>query len=450
MALPYSHLLAYATPWAAYMAASLPITLWFGKFATDTLAIPAGAMGAMVMTARVWDGISDPVAGYLSDRTVSPRGRRLSWMTASALPIALALVALWSPPQAMEGIALILWMGAAYILWETASTALIVPYIALGNELTEDYHERTRLFAWRHALSILGYPIGLGLVYLLRTSAQSSAADGRTMAFALGVVGAVLLASAILGAVRALPEPADHQRRGGDRVWPAFADVFRNPHARVLLLVYAVESFGMGSISFLVPYALEDVLGRLDYLELVLMAWIIPQFAFTPLWLRLARHTSKKTLWIGAMILYAIAFTTNLAIPALGLPFLFVVVFILGIGGGVSNIVAPSVQADVIDWDELQTGERKEGAYTAVWNLIRKSGWGIAAGVGGLALGAAGYDGEAEAQTETVKWTIVLLVSVLPGVAYAISALVMSRFSLNQEEHARVLAEIRSRRQADA
>ena len=328
MALPYSHLLAYATPWAAYMAASLPITLWFGKFATDTLAIPAGAMGAMVMTARVWDGISDPVAGYLSDRTVSPRGRRLSWMTASALPIALALVALWSPPQAMEGIALILWMGAAYILWETASTALIVPYIALGNELTEDYHERTRLFAWRHALSILGYPIGLGLVYLLRTSAQSSSGDGRWMAFTLGVVGAALLASAILGAVRALPEPADHQRRGGDRVWPAFADVFRNPHARVLLLVYAVESFGMGSISFLVPYALEDVLGRLDYLELVLMAWIIPQFAFTPLWLRLARHTSKKTLWIGAMILYAIAFTTNLAIPALGLPFLFVVVFI--------------------------------------------------------------------------------------------------------------------------
>ncbi len=443
--LPRRRLVAYAAPWAAYMSASLPITLWFGKFATDTLVMPAVAMGVIVMIARVWDGISDPIAGYLSDRTVSVRGRRRSWMAASVVPMALTLAALWSPPSHLQGVALIAWMGAAYVLWETASTALLVPYLALGNELTNDYHERTRLFAWRHALSVLGYPVGLGLVYLLRTSAETSSGDGRRMALSVAVAGAVFLAIAIWGAVRALSEPIEHQRRGAVAAGRAFSDVFRNPHARVLLLVYSVESFGMGSISFLVPYVLEDVLGSLGYLEIVLLCWVVPQFAFTPLWLRVSRRIGKKALWIFGMLLYALGFFSNVFLPTFGIAGLIVIVVVIGIGGGISNIVAPAIQADVIDWDEVQTGERKEGAYTAIWNLIRKAGWGVAAGIGGIAIGLAGYDGTATQQTELVKWTIVGLVSVLPGSAYALSALVMRRFSLNQAEHAVLLARIQGR-----
>ncbi|MEN8161509.1 MAG: MFS transporter [Myxococcota bacterium] len=430
---------------AGFMAATLPISIWFGKFSTDTLLMPAAAMGTIVMVARIWDGISDPLAGTLSDRTRSRLGRRRSWMLAAVLPMAVTLAALWSPPAALEGLALILWMGAFYVLWETASTMLIVPYAALGNELSDSYHERTRIFGWRHLISVAGYATALGFVYLMRTAGDRSLAEGREMATAVGLAAGALLACLVLWAVRELPEPVTHQGRGGVSVWRALGDVFRNPHARVLLLVYAIEAFGMGSISFLAPYVLDDVLGAQGYLELVLLAWVLPQFAFTPLWMNLSRRFGKKQLWMAGMVLYAFAFGANVFIMQSNVALLFCIVLLLGVGGGIGNVVAPAIQADVIDWDELRTGERKEGAYTAVWNLIRKGGWGIAAGVGGLALGWSGYDGAAEAQTDTVRWTIVVLVSLVPASANVLGAFFMRRFGLNEAEHADVLRRIRER-----
>jgi GPH family glycoside/pentoside/hexuronide:cation symporter len=431
---------------AGFMAASLPISIWFGKFGTDTLLIPAAAIGSIVMIARIWDGISDPLVGTLSDRTRTRFGRRRSWMLAAVLPMMVTLAALWSPPSSLEGLSLILWMGAFYVLWETASTALVVPYAALGNELTESYHERTRIFGWRHLVSVAGYATALGFVYLMRTAGDRSPAEGREMAATVGLVGGLLVAAGIVWAVRELPEPAAHQGRGGVNSWRSLGDVFRNPHARILLAVYGVEAFGMGSLSFLAPYVLDDVVGEDGYLEVVLLAWVLPQFVFTPLWIRLSRRFGKKRLWMAGMVLYAFAFSGNIFIMEAGVALLFGIVLLLGIGGGIGNVVAPAIQADVIDWDELQTGERKEGAYTAVWNLIRKGGWGVAAGVGGLALGWSGYDGAAESQTETVRWTIVVLVSLVPGGANVIGALLMRRFGLNQAEHADVLRRIRERR----
>lgn len=438
-------LVAYAAPLAGFMAASMPISLWFGKFSTDTLLMPAAAMGTIVMVARIWDGISDPLVGHLSDHTRSRFGRRRSWMLASILPMALTLYALWSPPPGLEGLELILWMGTAYVLWETASTALLVPYTALGAEITPDYHERTRLFGWRHVISAGGYAGALGFVYLLRTAAERTPEAGRAVATQLALVAGLLVAAGVLYCVWKLPEPVRHQRRAQGGLRKAFGDVFRNPHARILLGVYAVESFGMGSIAFLAPYVLDDVIGDVGYLEIVLLCWIIPQFALTPLWIRISSRVGKKPLWVFGMVVLSAGFSANLLVAEGRIALLVVVVLVIGAGGGIANVVAPAIQADVIDWDELHTGERKEGAYTAVWNLIRKSGWGAAAGLGGLALGLAGYDGAAESQSEAVQWTIRILVGAVPALAYAVGAFLMSRFSFNEQEHAEVRRKIHER-----
>ena len=95
------------------MGASLPISIWLMKFSTDELLIAPGAMGVSIMIARLWDGVSDPLAGHLSDSTRSRFGRRHVWMLGAALPLAVTLVLLWAPPPMLTGTALVLWMGAA-------------------------------------------------------------------------------------------------------------------------------------------------------------------------------------------------------------------------------------------------------------------------------------------------------------------------------------------------
>ena len=237
----------------------------------------------------------------------------------------------------------------------------------------------------------------------------------------------------------------EHQGRGSVDLWSGIRDVLRNPHARILLVVYAIESFGMGTIAFLTPYILDNVVGDISSLELVLVFWVVPQFVFTPIWLRVSRIVGKKRLWLFGMCLYALGFSANLVIGEGTVWILYAIVIVLGIGGGISTVVAPAIQADVIDYDEYLSGERKEGTYPAVWNLLRKSGWAVAAGIGGVALGAAGYDGELEVQPETVKSTILFLVGAVPAVAYALGALLFTRFSLNEREHQDLVAAISER-----
>jgi len=98
----------------------------------------------------------------------------------------------------------------------------------------------------------------------------------------------------------------------------------------------------------------------------------------------------------------------------------------------------------VIDFDEYQTGQRKEGAYFAVWNFVRKGATGIAAMFTGFGLELAGFRPNVE-QTEAARWTILAFYGGLPAVCYLIGTVLFARFSLDQAEHARIRAELDAR-----
>jgi GPH family glycoside/pentoside/hexuronide:cation symporter len=118
---------------------------------------------------------------------------------------------------------------------------------------------------------------------------------------------------------------------------------------------------------------------------------------------------------------------------------------VAGIGGGCGAVVAPSIQADVIDWDELRTGERKEGAYFAVWSFVRKSAFGVTAGIAGLALAATGFVPNAEQGPATLL-AMRALFGLFPGACYLAGTLLFLRFRFTQAEHAAVLAALAERR----
>ena len=187
---------AYCLPMIGMNAIGILASIYLMKYCTDVLLMAPVAIGMILGLGRVWDAVSDPMAGYLSDNSKARRGRRRAWMYASALPILGATMMLWAPPALLTEATLILWVGFAYILYETASTAFWVPYGALGMELTPDYHDRTRLFAYRHILGAVGLGVGLGLVWLLRT-----ASEPRSMALAVSFAGGVFVAGLLFAGI---------------------------------------------------------------------------------------------------------------------------------------------------------------------------------------------------------------------------------------------------------
>lgn len=431
-------------PRIAFAVMGAVMGVYFLKYATDVLLIAPAAIGIIMAAARIWDGVSDPLAGYLSDRTRSRFGRRRVWMYAAALPLGLSIIMLWSPPATLSGAALLVWMSLAILAYETATTAYYIPHGAIGVELTPNYHERTRLFGYAHLIGACGTLLGLVALHFMDV-----AEDKRSYAEGLSLFAGVFCAAMILISTRMLPERADYQGRGGDKILSSFLDVLRNRHARLLLIVYAIESFGSASVLMLAPYILDYVwVGMAGKLVLVMIAFTLPLYAFTPVWMWLARRFEKKHLWLCSLWLSAFSFCAFWFVTGNG-PMVWIILVCIGISGSCGAVVEPSIKADVIDYDEYLTGQRKEGTYYAVWNLVRKGAGSVTALATGLVLQLTGFEPNVE-QGESAQLGLRTLVSLLPAACYVLGAVLFTRFTLMEVEHSRIRAELEARqRQAD-
>ncbi len=446
---PLGVVVTYSLPTVGVSCAFFLTTIYLIKFATDVLLIAPAVMGALFGLSRVWDAISDPLAGYLSDRTRTRLGRRRPWMLASALPIGVTFVMLWAPPTGLAGAGLVVWMGLALFLFFTATTAFGVPHEALGAELSKGHHDRTRIFAIRFVIGTLGTFLSLGALYLMSTQgvtvdeAERAALRSTALylALSIGLGSAALIAFSSLR----MREIAEHQGRGGTRIWRAFGDVFRNPHARLLLIVFLIENLGTAAIGMLVPYVTQYIVKAPEVTSVILLLYFVPAVLFVPLWIPLSRRLGKKRLWIFSMSAMTFAFTGLFFVGEGDVALLGALGLIGGVGGGCGAVVGPSIKADVIDYDELVTGERKEGSYVAVWNFVRKSAFGLTAMLTGFALQASGFQPNVE-QTEQAKLAMSVLIGLVPGFFYGAGTLLFLRFGLNEREHAAVRAELDARR----
>ena len=168
-----------------------------------------------------------------------------------------------------------------------------------------------------------------------------------------------------------------------------------------------------------------------------------------PFWAPLSIRFGKRRLWFLSMIATAAGFgSTFLLAPGDWLPFVGIAVF-LGVAGGCGGIVGPSIQADVIDYDDYRTGQRKEGSYFAAWNFAYKSATGVTLGLTGFVLEYAGFVPNA-AQSETTSMAIRSLYALFPLVCYAIGALLFLRFRLGEEEYSVVRNALDERKRREA
>jgi GPH family glycoside/pentoside/hexuronide:cation symporter len=437
--LSWATILAYASPAAGVGFGFLLMTLYLVHYATDVLLMAPAVIGALFALAKIWDAVADPIAGHLSDRTLARAGRRRSWIGVSALPLAVSFYLMWCPPAALGPAATAMWVGVALFAYSTLYTVFSMPHDALGAELTLDHHERTRLFGAKHLIATLGSLAAVGALQVLGQSAAPR--EAMVWVAGLGAAGTALL---ILAALPWLREPPEHQGRGGTHMLRAFADVARNPHARLLLIVFGIESLGSASIGLLTPYAAKYIVKQPEVMGPALLAYFLPNLVLPPLWVRLARSVGKKRVWLGAMAVMWVGYGGLLFLGEGDGWLMIVLGAIAGTGGSCGNVIAPSVKADVIDWDEHRTGERKEGAYFAVWAFVRKGATGLTAMLTGFGLQLAGFVPNVE-QSEVARWTILGFFGGLPAVCYLIGTVLFARFRLDEAEHARIRRELDAR-----
>jgi Na+/melibiose symporter-like transporter len=411
------------------------------KFATDVLGMSAAVMGTILFFGRaLWDAIADPIAGYLSDRTRTRFGRRRPWLLASVVPLSISFVLLWSPPRDAGPTFLVAWMAAMVVLFYTSSTANLIPHTALGAELTDGYHDRTRIFGGRHVMWTLG-----SFLAVAGLAALEAASDKRRTVFWIAVGAAACTALATLWTFARVRERPEFQGRGATRPYQALRDVMNNPHARLLLVVFGIESLGGATIAVLTQYVAEYVVKRPKVGAPAIAVYMLASILFVPLWLPLSRRFGKKALWLASMLLTAGSFGAMIFLTANAVPLLMVLAFLAGTAASCGAMMGPSIQADVIDWDEHATGERKEGSYFAAWNFVFKIANGLTIWLTGLVLSFSGYVPNVE-QTERVKLVILALYGIFPMLCYGTGALLFARFRLDAAGYAEIRSALDARK----
>jgi len=417
-------------------------------FYTDVVVLAPWLAGLGKMLGFVWDGVNDPVTGYLSDRTRTRLGRRRPFLIGAALPLGLTFGLLWSPPTHLGPAAGFLYMLVAFVLMDTFFTLYATPYLALGAELSRDYHERTQISASRSFFHVLGLFAG-GVVpgLIVRRWADAPATGYARMGFGMGACMAVVaLVTGLL--TREIP-PAAAERPALS--WRAFfhgmAGTLENRPFRIMIATFGLILVAGGLNQTMVPYAFRYWLARPDAVNAVIAVYLAASVLSLPLWTRLAHRLGKDRAlrlcmaW-ATLVLCALPFALS---PAMSNARLGVFLVLAGLGNGGWAILPVAITADIVDHDELETRQRREGAYFGIWTLAMKLAAGLASGVVGVVLQLLGYVPNA-VQSATAILGIRLLYGPLPAIFMLAALTTFRRFPLTRELHREIQAALAARR----
>jgi len=201
-------LLSWGPPIIGLSSALFFLQFFFLNYATDVLLIAPAVVGGLFAAGRLWDAVSDPIVGTLSDRTRTRLGRRRPWMLA-AVPLLVAFVWMtWVPPASLTGGPLVVWVGVALFGFYTAFTLYQIPHLSLGAELSPDHHERNRIFGVHSAAFSGGMNFAFGAMQVVMNSD-----DQRGTATAAAVLLCVLVVCLLLVPPLRVRERADYQTR---------------------------------------------------------------------------------------------------------------------------------------------------------------------------------------------------------------------------------------------
>jgi GPH family glycoside/pentoside/hexuronide:cation symporter len=439
---PLATLLAYAPPAVALGAPLFFVQFFFLKFATDVLLLAPAVIGAIFAVGRLWDAALDPILGTWSDRVRTRWGRRRPFLLAGVPLLAAAFLMLWMPPAALSPGWTTAWQAVALFGFYAGFSTYAIPHLALGAELTDDYHDRSRVYGTRGAC----FTVGL-LPAFAATQLVNNATDPRAAAALVATVGALVVAVVLLVPLR-VRERDEFRSAEAASSFAAIADVLRNPLARRILAVQFIDSLGLGVLGVLAPYLAEYVLKRPDLIASLPAAYTVSVLASIPLWVLASRRLGKRQVWVAAMIGVALSFGATIFVGENDVALILVLLVAAGVFAGCGGPIGGSMLADVIDADELATGQRKEGAYTAAFTFAFQVGGGITVFGVGVALELSGFRPNAE-QSATAAWTLSGLFAGAPFLMMLAGAFVLRRYALDEREHARIqnfLLEARSAR----
>ncbi len=416
------------------------ISFWLLNYFTDTVGIAAGMAGIMIMIGKIWDAITDPLMGYISDRTKSRWGRRRPYLLFGSFPWFIAMIILFTNPGLSNQTALFIWGVAAFCFLSTAFTVVNVPYSSLTPELTKDYHERSSLNGYRAVFMVTGTLIGAGAALPL-----INALPNKNIGFSvMGAVFGALMMGAALITFSSVREPVlDSAVRPKTSFFKSYLYVFKTRPFIIILLTYMLNLIAVSVVSGTMIYYFKYIHDNEALTTVALLILLVTAMIFIPLAVLVSKKIGKKTTYAAGMLIVALACMLVFALGhELGVLFVFVMMFVAGLGLSTTYPMPWSMIPDTVEYGYLQSGERREGGYYGIWTLFSKGGQGLAIAVSGLILHVTGYVAET-AQTGLAQLGIRLLIGPVTALFFVAAAFMLIFYPLNEQRYQELMDKIK-------
>lgn len=443
--------LSYAIPSFATAAMAAPLIIELKIFYTDTVLVPAGLLAVAMAIARAFDAITDPIMGWITDHTRTRWGRRKPWLPLGVPLCALCYWIMFLPPESLSPeVGAVIWIGAAYCLYYLFYTVWAVPYAGLGFELSPDYDDRINLFGYRSICGGLGLMLSFFLLY--QTKKHGTFSGDREMLAVLTGCFALLMILIFVWPLLRVREHREFATRKRSPLVPGIRRALRNRPFRILLFATVLGTIPATMPTLLMPYFTKYVLQVEDQWRLVFAGvYVVSGFLSLPVWMGTARRIGKLPVWI---ITAGIGIVSSFVLFTVGegqTTRMIILEVIRGFAAGAIVILGPAMMADVIDYDELRTGRRREAQFGAFLSLIPKFVAILGATLPLALMGAAGYDPTMARLTDQATLAIRGLFALFPIAFHVGGLLILLRYPISRDVHRAIRDGIsRHRRGEDA
>lgn len=442
-------LVFFSSPAIPIASLGLPLTVFLPQYYEGSMGLSLATVGTVFLLARLWDVITDPMMGVLSDRFPTRWGRRRHWIVMSVPILLLSGYMIYFPSGEVTAFYLFGWLFVLYVGW----TMLTLSHMSWGAELDMDYHERSRIQGFREGFLVAGTPLIMIAAILSVSPEAAKVVQSEQSIQAIGIFFLVLLPIAVALAVSQVGEPFKHDLKvrepSSEGLWQTIiAGIKPLRRNRALLLLVTCDffsGFSGAALGTLYLYEVEFVwqLGDLKYA--LLLVYFVAGVLFVPVILKLAKVLGKAKAACCAAVFNVVLTPFILLLPP-GVTWIYVIaLIIMGVNVGSMAVLYRGMMGDVGDVDELETGERRTGLFFSMLTLSQKIGAAMAVGVMFWILDSVGFSSKGD-NTETALTGLALLFVFVPVACNLIVAFFMWRFPIDKARQEEMRAEIDARR----
>jgi GPH family glycoside/pentoside/hexuronide:cation symporter len=422
------------------------VGFWILIFYTDTFGISAAAAGTIMLIARAWDMISDPIMGIIADRTNTKWGKFRPYILWMALPYSvLAVLAFTTPDLGPTG--KIIYAGVTYFLLMTVFTAINLPYSSLGAVMTSDSYERAGLNSYRFIFAFIGQFIVSGTALTLASYfGKGNNAQGYQYTLILFSIISFILFMITFKTTKERVLPPKEQKVN---LKADLRNLFKNKPWVILFFVGIISfvMFAMQNLS--IAYYFKYFIGKEENVQLFNVVGTVALIVAIPFSKPLAKRFGKRNVFLASSLISGFFFIL------LYLPGVNDIKMIYAFNILAKMAYAPAVPllwtmlADTADYSEWKSGRRATGLVFSAASFAQKAGWGIGGALAGWLLAIFNFVPNA-VQTETTITGIKLMISVFPGILYMSCAILMYYYSIDHQTCETMQKDLEARRLAEA